>query len=91
MRPCLYPVFGLREHGREEARAEDLSCMRDAALYGRSKASGGEAVSPNKEIQNIVDRMRMFFVGTGMKSASKDTVIKWAAEIEAQLRAQRTK
>lgn len=48
-------------------------------------------MSPNKEIQNIVDRMRMFFVGTGMKSASKDTVIKWAAEIEAQLRAQRTK
>jgi hypothetical protein len=52
---------------------------------------GVPTVNPNKEIQNIVDRMRTFFMGTGMKSASKETVEKWAAEIEAQLRAQRTK
>lgn len=52
---------------------------------------GDPTVNPNKEIQNIVDRMRTFFIGTGINSASKEMVEKWAAEIEAQLMAQRTK
>jgi hypothetical protein len=39
-------------------------------------------VSAEKKVQAVVDRMRIFFIGTGMKYASREMVEKWAREIE---------
>lgn len=39
-----------------------------------------------RRIQGVVDRMRLFFVGTGLKSASQEVVEKWAREIERLLK-----
>ena len=42
-------------------------------------------MTPN-QIQAVVERMRCFFIGTGLKTASRETVLKWAREIEDALR-----
>lgn len=39
-----------------------------------------------KKIQAVVDRMRSIFVGSGLKAVSRDTVEKWAKEIESALK-----
>jgi len=34
----------------------------------------------------VVDRMRLIFVGAGVKSVSEEIVLKWAREIEAAVK-----
>lgn len=45
--------------------------------------------TPRGKVKAVAERMRMFFVGTGMKSASRETVEKWARDIEAALKEER--
>jgi hypothetical protein len=39
-------------------------------------------MASDKQILAIVHRMRLLFVGTGLKFASRETVEKWAQELE---------
>lgn len=43
------------------------------------------AASTRKKVMDVVNRMRMFFAGSGLKAASREMVEKWAREIEAAL------
>jgi hypothetical protein len=42
-----------------------------------------------KKIQSVIDRMRMFFVASRLKAVSRETVEKWARELEAALEDQK--
>jgi hypothetical protein len=65
--------------------------MRRTAFLDSSSASGRKTVNLEEEILKITERMRLFFVGTGMRAASRHTVEKWATEIEIQLKQSRQK
>jgi hypothetical protein len=54
--------------------------------FAGGKESVGDVDVMTVKIQSVVDRMRCFFWGTGMKSASRQTVMKWAQEIEDVLK-----
>jgi hypothetical protein len=60
--------------------------MRRTAFLDSSSASGRKTVNLEEEILKITERMRLFFVGTGMRAASRHTVDKWATEIETALK-----
>jgi hypothetical protein len=60
--------------------------MRRTAFLDSGSASGRKTVNLEEEIIKITQRMRLFFVGTGMRAASRHTVEKWATEIETALK-----
>jgi len=43
-------------------------------------------MTPTAKIKAVTERMRTFFMGSHFTDASKETVEKWAREIEAALK-----
>jgi hypothetical protein len=60
-----------------------IHCFSDAT---RGVLAVSERAETRKKILAIADRMILLFIHTGLKSASREMVEKWAAEIEAALK-----